>query len=262
MEQNVTGIKAQKTYRFSDWPILGSQVKRIGLARATVGGLSMYFSIPFFIFFHVVGIAFLLQRIITPLLGLPQISTRDYIIIDRHRIEGLPWFDKLNCVFCGWANGISHLINEMLGHINEFDGEISAAKKCVIFIIAVMLTPVFLLVEFFGIEMIYGILISRSLGMDRKSPVEIRKRLKKIDYASNFGPIAATALFHQKVFALRLQAALEQIESSWCPLKHLDRRDEARYPEHHKNFFEPDQIEEMKKVLQTEGTVSDIKPNR
>jgi hypothetical protein len=54
--------------------------------------------------------------------------------------------------------------------------------------------------------------------------------------------------------------ALEQIESSWCPLKHFERREGIVYPDHHKKFFGPDEIEAMRQTLMNEGSVSYRKP--
>ena len=56
-------------------------------------------------------------------------------------------------------------------------------------------------------------------------------------------------------------SALEQTESAWCPLKHLEIREDAEYPDHHRHFFKPYEIEEMKQVLSERGTVSTETPN-
>ena len=54
--------------------------------------------------------------------------------------------------------------------------------------------------------------------------------------------------------------ALEQIESSWCPLTHFERREGIVYPEHHRKFFGPNEIDAMRATLSTTGTVSARKP--
>ncbi|MGB0757292.1 MAG: hypothetical protein ACPGO5_02430 [Patescibacteria group bacterium] len=47
----------------------------------------------------------LYHRICFPLYGLEYISRKKYIAIDRHKLEYLGWFDKMNCVYCGYVNG-------------------------------------------------------------------------------------------------------------------------------------------------------------
>jgi hypothetical protein len=265
MAQATLGVRSYGQSFLDSIPIMGSQIKRIGFARAFVGGGSMYLSIPLFVFSHLIGIELLHKRIFTPLLGLAKTRTRDYIILDRHQIEGLPMIDKFNCVFCGYANGIAVLLNEKLGQMAEYEGKSSLwrfMKKALVMLLMVAFSPFFLLINFIGIEIIYGILISRPLGMHRTKPEEVKSRITQQGFAAQTSPVFAAFLSHQKVNSLRLIAALEQIESSWCPLRHLKKGEGVHYPEHHKRFFRAHEIEEMQQVLQTEGTVSDIKPYR
>jgi hypothetical protein len=37
---------------------------------------------------------------------IPKIKRSDYIVIDRHLLKKLNFFQKLNCVYCGYANGL------------------------------------------------------------------------------------------------------------------------------------------------------------
>jgi len=46
---------------------------------------------------------------------------------------------------------------------------------------------------------------------------------------------------------------------SWCPLKHFERREGIVYPDHHKKFFGPDEIEAMRQTLMNERSVSSRK---
>jgi len=65
-----------------------------------------------FIYMMIIPIAFLdmtvslYQAICFRLWKLPQVKRSKYIIIDRHRLEYLDFFQKLNCVYCGYANGV------------------------------------------------------------------------------------------------------------------------------------------------------------
>lgn len=46
------------------------------------------------------------HRLTFPLLGIPLVRRREYIRIDRHRLQYLPAILKLACVYCGYANGL------------------------------------------------------------------------------------------------------------------------------------------------------------
>ncbi|RLC38478.1 hypothetical protein DRH27_02155 [Candidatus Falkowbacteria bacterium] len=43
-----------------------------------------------------------------PLYKLPTINRVEYIKIDRHKLKYLNVLEKLNCVYCGYANGLIH----------------------------------------------------------------------------------------------------------------------------------------------------------
>ena len=41
------------------------------------------------------------------LYGIKILRRKDYIVIDRHRLKGLTLFNKIGCVYCGYANGLA-----------------------------------------------------------------------------------------------------------------------------------------------------------
>jgi len=209
---------------------------------------------------HFFGFIVVVNLLLEPLLGLKHLPGRNYIIIDRYKIKGISRFERLNCMFCGWANGLSMLMHARLEQLGSFDQEVPAWKKLIIALVLALIMPILIITQTMMFQFVYNILISRPLGMKRMSRREAYREISDIGFASQLGFMAGTLVKYQKSCDLRLENALEQIESSWCPLKHLDQREEVVYSRHHKNFFDPDQIEEMKKVLQSEGTVSDVKP--
>jgi hypothetical protein len=46
------------------------------------------------------------HRLCFPLYKLPYIKRKNYIQIDRHKLKYLDWFQKIYCVYCGYANGV------------------------------------------------------------------------------------------------------------------------------------------------------------
>ena len=126
-------------------------------------------------------------------------------------------------------------------------------------ILLVLSAPLVLICEI-HLQVIYNLLVSRPLGMHRVSIREAAAVLEAGDYAAHYVAPSRFVIRSAKNMMLRFALALEQIESSWCPLRHFERREGIVYPEHHKTFFGPGQIKSMRRALLTEGTVSDRKP--
>jgi hypothetical protein len=237
------------------FPIIGSHIKRLGWLRVIVGGGSMYLSVPMFVVAHLSIAVALYQWTLRPLFGVQRVRWADHVIIDRHRIEGLPFLDVFNCWFCGYANGLSTMINTEIDHLSRFSGRLPRWKTVLATVAVAVNLPFLPIADWVGIRLIYGVMVSRPLGMHRVSHSEVCVLLEREGYGDSFGA-GRSLLLATKNTALRLSLALEQIESSWCPLQHFERRVGVVYPEHHKRFFGPHQLEEMRQVLSTVGTVS------
>lgn len=249
--------------RPTDWtlmyPIFGSHIRRIGWTRTLAGGLSMYLCIPFLIVMHVTACVALYQWLLRPLLGTPRVRWADHVIIDRHRIKGMSGFDKFNCMFCGYANGLTTMANMEIDHLARANATLPLWRRAAVLLVVLPFVPMLLVFEL-ALQVIYNILVSRPLGMHRVSMAEARNILDRDDYAGQYGRPARAALLLAKSTVLRFAMGLEQIESSWCPLKHFETREGIVYPKHHDKFFGPHQIEQMRRVLSTTGTVSERRP--
>ena len=46
------------------------------------------------------------HHICLPLYGLPLVKRSQYIIYDRQKLSYLPWYDKIFCSYCAYANGL------------------------------------------------------------------------------------------------------------------------------------------------------------
>lgn len=46
------------------------------------------------------------HRVCFPLYGIPRLDRSHYIRIDRHKLAYLRGFEKVNCTYCGYANGL------------------------------------------------------------------------------------------------------------------------------------------------------------
>lgn len=60
------------------------------------------------------------QRICFAAWGISRVQRRDYVIVDRHRLPYLNAIEKLNCVYCGYANGVLAYAREIAGRTEQF----------------------------------------------------------------------------------------------------------------------------------------------
>ncbi|WP_119422285.1 hypothetical protein [Desertibaculum subflavum] len=60
------------------------------------------------------------QLICFPAWGIARIRRSDYIVIDRHRLAYLNGVQKLNCIYCGYANGLIALVREVASRTEQY----------------------------------------------------------------------------------------------------------------------------------------------
>jgi hypothetical protein len=74
-----------------------------------------YLSMPF-IYFMIVPIVFsdlcfwIYQNVCFRLYKIPLIKHATYVKIDRHKLKYLTWYEKFNCAYCGYANGVANYV--------------------------------------------------------------------------------------------------------------------------------------------------------
>ena len=88
-----------------------------------------------FVYGMIIPIAFLdlclviYQAVCFRVWKIPPARRSDYIVIDRHHLAYLNLWEKLNCVFCGYANGIFPWAVEIAGRTEQFWCPIKHAKR-------------------------------------------------------------------------------------------------------------------------------------
>lgn len=60
------------------------------------------------------------HRICFPLYGIKYIKRGEYIRIDRQRLPYLAWWDKINCAYCGYANGLAHYLTVIAAETEKY----------------------------------------------------------------------------------------------------------------------------------------------
>jgi len=59
------------------------------------------------------------QSICFPIYGIPKVRRSDYLAFDRHRLNYLNFFEKLNCEYCAYVNGILAYFTEIAGRTEQ-----------------------------------------------------------------------------------------------------------------------------------------------
>ncbi|MBF0424175.1 MAG: hypothetical protein HQL73_14420 [Magnetococcales bacterium] len=61
----------------------------------------------------------LYQAICFPVYGIPTVCRSEFVVIDRHKLAYLSWLEKLNCVYCGYGNGVLAYAREIASRTEE-----------------------------------------------------------------------------------------------------------------------------------------------
>lgn len=52
--------------------------------------------------------------------GMKRVGRADHVIVDRHRLGYLNGIEKLNCLYCGYANGVIAYAREVASHTEQY----------------------------------------------------------------------------------------------------------------------------------------------
>ena len=61
--------------------------------------------------------------------GIARVRRSQYIVIDRQHLAYLNGIEKLNCVYCGYANGVFAFVREVAGRTEQYWCPIRHAKR-------------------------------------------------------------------------------------------------------------------------------------
>jgi hypothetical protein len=71
----------------------------------------------------------LYQAVCFPVYGIPKVRRRDYIIIDRQYLSYLNAIEKINCMYCGYFNGLVAYVREIVARTEQYWCPIKHAHK-------------------------------------------------------------------------------------------------------------------------------------
>lgn len=71
------------------------------------------------------------QHICFRLYGIRRVKRSDYIVLDRHKLGYLNAIQKLNCVYCGYGNGVVAYTREVIARTEQYWCPIKHARRTV-----------------------------------------------------------------------------------------------------------------------------------
>lgn len=76
---------------------------------------------------------FLYQQTCFRLYGIKRVKRSNYIVLDRHKLKYLSLVDKVNCAYCGYANGLFAYTTEIGARTEEYWCSIKHKKNTKIY---------------------------------------------------------------------------------------------------------------------------------
>jgi len=69
------------------------------------------------------------QAICFPICGITRVRRNAYIVFDRQHLAYLNLIEKVNCLYCGYANGVLAYVREIAGRTEQYWCPIRHAKR-------------------------------------------------------------------------------------------------------------------------------------
>jgi hypothetical protein len=71
------------------------------------------------------------QLVCFPVYGIPVVRRRDYLIFDRSQLAYLNLFERFNCSFCSYGNGVISYVREVAGRTEQYWCPIKHSRRIV-----------------------------------------------------------------------------------------------------------------------------------
>jgi hypothetical protein len=71
----------------------------------------------------------LFHAIAFPVYGIDKVPRSDFIVVDRHHLQYLNGIERLNCAYCGYANGLLAWTREIAGRTEAYWCPIKHARR-------------------------------------------------------------------------------------------------------------------------------------
>ncbi len=72
---------------------------------------------------------FIFQQVCFRAYRIPRVRRGDYVVIDRHMLAYLNLFEKFNCIYCGYGNGVLSYAREISARTEQYWCPIKHARR-------------------------------------------------------------------------------------------------------------------------------------
>ena len=72
---------------------------------------------------------FIYQQVCFRAYRIPRVRRADYVVIDRHMLAYLNLFEKFNCIYCGYGNGVLSFAREISARTEQYWCPIKHARR-------------------------------------------------------------------------------------------------------------------------------------
>ena len=127
----------KKRVRFSEEVTQVQRTSKRGLLGYVAGAPVLIWLTTPVIYLGIVPLLFLdlfiliYQAICFPVYGIPKVKRRDYLVLDRGDLPYLNILEKLNCAYCGYANGLMAYGREVAARTEQFFCPIKHARRVI-----------------------------------------------------------------------------------------------------------------------------------
>lgn len=112
----------QRRYRTGVWVYLrNARLSHILTAPVIYSVVFPLMLLDLFIFFY--------QQICFRVYGIPTVQRSDYLVIDRQHLDYLNIIEKVNCVYCGYGNGLIEYVREVIARTEQYWCPIKHARR-------------------------------------------------------------------------------------------------------------------------------------
>jgi hypothetical protein len=128
-------VVEERRIRFSEEVTALQRGKKVGLVRYVTRAAVLFWITAPIIYLGVVPMLaldlFLLiyQSICFPVYGIPKAKRSEYVVLDRGDLPYLNLIEKLNCMYCGYANGLAAYFREISARTEQFWCPIKHARR-------------------------------------------------------------------------------------------------------------------------------------
>jgi len=126
-----------RVVEFEERILLRHRKIKIGLARYILGSRPLLLITapviyaPMLAFLLLDGLVTIYQAVCFPIYGIARVRRHDYLIFDRYQLAYLNAIERINCLYCSYANGLLAYVREIASRTEQYWCPIKHARRVI-----------------------------------------------------------------------------------------------------------------------------------